>query len=321
MGYVDQRLVMQTQDNKKENSLKVAICLAAYNGLPHLSQQIESILLQKNVDLTLLISVDKSVDGTEGLVDQYMQSYSSIVGLSHGAILGSAASNFFRMLIEIDFSTFDYIAFADQDDIWVNDKLSRHIEIAKNNNADGVSSNVMAFWSNGRQKLLNKSQPQRAFDYLFESAGPGCTFLMTSWLVSKVREELLDEVSPARDVALHDWLAYAVCRAHGRKWVIDSVPSVQYRQHDHNVLGANVGLKAKIARLAKLKQGWYKSEVKKIIEVCQRIQPNADVLNIAQLIQSTSVFARLRLLSFVPQARRGFVDRLLLALCILLGLF
>ena len=64
---------------------------------------------------------------------------------------------------------------------------------------------------------------------------------MTPWLVSKVREQLLDAHSPAKNVALHDWLTYAVCRAHGKRWVIDDKSSVKYRQHGNNVVGANVG--------------------------------------------------------------------------------
>jgi rhamnosyltransferase len=303
------------------NLPKVAVCLAAYNGLTHLSQQIETILSQIKVDVTLYISVDKSSDGTENLVDQFTKSNCRIIGLSHGEILGSAASNFFRMLIEIDFSNFDYVSFADQDDIWNIDKLIRHIEIAKNNKADGVSSNVMAFWLDGRKRLINKAQAQKSFDYLFESAGPGCTFLMTPWLVNKVLDELMDDSSPAKDIALHDWLSYAVCRANGRKWVIDFVPSVQYRQHEHNVLGANVGLKAKLARLSKLRQGWYRSEVSKVVEVCNRIQPKPEVLKIATLLKSKKISARIQLLTYIPQARRSLADRLLLGICIVLGLF
>lgn len=313
---------MQADEKKIGQLPKVAVCLAAYNGVVQLGEQIESILTQINVDVTIFISVDKSSDGTEDLVDQYSKANNGIIVLPHGEILGSAASNFFRMLVEVNFSTFDYISFADQDDIWHSDKLISHIEIAKKNNADGVSSNVMAFWPEGRKRIINKAQPQRTYDYLFESAGPGCTFLMSHWLVGKVREVLLDETSSARNVALHDWLCYAVCRVHHRKWLIDSAPSVHYRQHEHNFLGANVGLKAKLARLTKLKQGWYREEVIKITSVCNRIQPSSEVTKkIANLLQSNSFFARIHLCAFVSQARRRFADRFLLCISILIGLF
>jgi len=138
--------------------------------------------------------------------------------------------------------------------------------MSKSYGADGVSSNVLAFWPDGKQKLIHKAQPQREFDYLFESAGPGCTFLMTPWLINKVKDLLLDESGVAGHVALHDWLVYAVCRASGKKWVIDKTPSMLYRQHGSNEFGANHGIRAKYARFLRMYRGWYKHEVLKSLK-------------------------------------------------------
>lgn len=299
----------------------IAVLLAVYNGAEWLDQQVDSILKQKDVNVTIYISVDPSTDKSEDLSLQRSMQHEVIVLLPTIGQFGSAAKNFFRLICDVNHAHFNYFALADQDDIWQPNKLIRHIELARQHSADGVSSNVMAFWPDGREKLINKAQPQRELDYLFESAGPGCTFLMTPWLVSKVREQLLDEVSPAADVALHDWLSYAVCRAHGRKWIIDSTPSVQYRQHSHNVVGANVGLKAKLARLQKLRQGWYRSEVAKVAQVCNRIAPNSETNKLLGLLNSKNYFSQLRLLSYVSKARRSLVARCLLATSIVAGLF
>jgi rhamnosyltransferase len=300
---------------------RVIVLLAAYNGLKHIAEQIDSILQQAEVVATIYVSVDASSDGTEAWVDTRSQVDNRIAIVPHGEVFGGAALNFFRILREVDFSKFDYVSFADQDDIWNSDKLIRHIQLARQHSADGVSSNVMAFWPDGSERLLDKAQPQKELDYLFESAGPGCTFLMAPWLVSKVCEQLIDYASPAKDVALHDWLTYAVCRAHGRKWVIDSQPSVRYRQHSNNVLGANVGLKAKWARLQKLRQGWYRKEVVKIAQVCNGIAPNNATSKLLALLNSKNYFSQLKLLSYVPEARRGLVDRCLLAISIIFGFF
>ena len=221
---------------------KIAVLLAAYNGMLYLPEQIDSILVQAGAVVTVYVSVDASSDGTEAWLDR--QTEDRVVVLTHNRHFGSAARNFFRILHEVDFSEFDFIGFADQDDIWLPNKLAQACEILRHSGADAYSSNVMAFWPNGKRKLITKSQHQRELDYLFESAGPGCTFLMSPWLVSRVREQLLDANSPAKNVALHDWLTYAICRAHGRFWVIDDKPSVKYRQHGSNVVGANVGFKA-----------------------------------------------------------------------------
>ena len=300
---------------------KVAVCLAAYNGIRYLPDQLNSIFEQTGVSVTLFVSVDKSSDGTETWIDTQAQKDTRIVVLPHGECFGAAAKNFFRLLLDLDFSNFDYISFADQDDIWQPDKLIRHVSLIKKHHADGVSSNVIAFWSNGKEKLIVKSQPLKKLDYLFESAGPGCTFLMTPWLINEVSVQLKDESSVAKDVVSHDWLAYAVCRAHSRKWVIDNAPSVRYRQHQKNVVGANSGFKAKLVRLKKLKKNWYRSEVIKVCEVSASISESVEISSLLVILRNKNIISRYKLLPYALQARRKFADRFLLIISIVLFAF
>jgi rhamnosyltransferase len=312
---------MQPKVIDKGNLPKVAVCLAAYNGVKYLYQQIESILSQIGVDLTLYISVDKSSDGTELLVDQFAKMDHRVITLPHNKVFGGAGKNFFRLICEVDFNHFDFVSFADQDDVWMLDKLKNHIILANTNCADGISSNVQAFWPNGRQKLIDKTHAQTNLDFLFESAGPGCTFLMTVPLVKKVRERLLDKKSFASKVELHDWLIYAVCRADGRKWIVDKLPSVKYRQHTTNVIGANVGFFALLVRFKKLKQGWYRSEVLKILSTCLEVRQNAKMVRLRELLITKNYFSSLRLLAYIALSRRRLRDRCLLGMCILFGFF
>lgn len=300
---------------------KVAVFLAVYNGIRYLPQQLNSILMQEDVAVTVYVSVDQSVDGTEAWIDANTRSDSRIAVLPHGEHFGGAAKNFFRLIQDIDFSNFDYVSFADQDDIWEQDKLKRHIELMQKNDVDAVSSNVIAFWPDGKTKLIDKSQPQRELDFLFESAGPGCTFLMKPWLVNEVKKLLVDSSSDASQVALHDWLVYAVCRASGRKWLIDPTPSMQYRQHGKNVVGANSGLKAKLTRLKKISNGWYRREVLKVLEVSCSLSSNPQLQNLKKNMTKSGVTSRFNVLRVVPQARRRFYDRVFLALMIIFGLF
>ena len=53
----------------------------------------------------------------------------------------------------------------------------------------------------------------------------------------------------------HDWLIYAYARSNGFKWYIDSYPGVEYRQHNANVFGANVGIKAFVSRMLRVLDG------------------------------------------------------------------
>ena len=299
----------------------VLVLMASYNGLQYIDAQIKSITEQLDCEITLLISVDKSEDNTFYHLQDFKKNDAFIELLAYGTKYGSAAANFYRLIKEAKLEGYDYIAFADQDDIWESDKLSRHIQLAKLNDAAGVSSNVVAFWSDGKKKFINKAQPQRGLDFLFESAGPGCTFLMTPWLLEKVRDQLLNEKSPAKEVALHDWLVYAVCRAHGHKWIIDSNPSVNYRQHKNNVIGANAGWKAKWTRLQKLRQGWYRNEVIKIVQICNGISPSIETEKLGYLLATKNIFSQLKLLAYVKKARRSLLERCLLALLIAVGIF
>jgi rhamnosyltransferase len=303
------------------NAAKIAVLMAVKNGLVYLPQQIESIINQQDCQITLFISDDCSTDGSLEYIQKIAQEINAIQLLPKTNHLGSAALNFYRLICDVDIEAFDYIALSDQDDIWLPNKLSRHAQLAQEHNADGVSSNVTAFWPDGRERLLDKAQPQRKLDYLFESAGPGCTFLMTPRLISKVWEQLQDARSPAKDTALHDWLIYAICRSHGWQWVIDPLPSVLYRQHQSNVLGANVGIGAKWSRLLKLKKRWYRGEVIKIATVANKISASATLLQLLDLLENNSFSSQLKLLRFVPFARRSAFDRLILAGVILLGVF
>lgn len=300
---------------------KVMVLMATYNGIVWLPDQIQSILHQEGVEISLAISDDQSGDATYDYLKNISAHDNRVNIFPRTKRFGSAGNNFYNLIITADIGESDYVAFADQDDIWDASKLINHINIAKQHNADGVSSNVMAFWPDGKQKLIVKSNPQKKWDYLFESSGPGCTFLMTPWLVKKVREQLLNDSSLARKVVLHDWLTYAICRAYGRKWVIDDSPSVKYRQHKKNVVGANVGLLAKWARMKKIKKSWYRQEVLKLVNICNGINHNEDLDTLSKLLKERSLLSRLSLYNYVSEARRKRRDRCFLALSIITGIF
>ena len=310
---------MSSQLNlRAPNQPHILVLIATYNGAPWLEQQVRSILNQRGVNVQLVISDDNSTDNTVDCLNMLAKKHTNIAILPKMPRVGAAGKNFYRLILDTDITGFDHIAFADQDDIWHENKLTKHVALAKLHQADGVSSNVLAFWPNSTKKLIVKSQPQRKYDFLFESAGPGCTFLMTPWLVNQVRTQLNDVKSLARDVAFHDWLVYAICRAHGHKWVIDAEPSLEYRQHQANTLGANSGLNAKWARLISLKQGWYRTEVGKVCQVACLLSNDKNIMQIALLVKNRTLSSMFKLLWYLPELRRSFFDRLALGLTIFL---
>ncbi|MFV7706696.1 glycosyltransferase [Shewanella algae] len=229
---------------------RVAVLLAAYNGEQYIVEQIDSILMQHDVDVTIFISVDRSSDSTHMIVNDYSNSHKNkVIVLPYGAKFGSAGSNFFRLLVDVDFSLFDYVAFADQDDIWLPNKLSSSISQMKATNSDAYSGNVTAFWPNNRQVLIKKDYPQKRYDYLFESAGPGCTFVFNVKLALAIKDILIEKSEKISTLWLHDWFCYSFARHSGYRWHIGSNPLMLYRQHTNNEVGANSGLSAILSRI------------------------------------------------------------------------
>lgn len=235
---------------------RFAVCLAAYNGIAFMVEQIESILLQSNVDIQVFISVDQSTDGTEVHLTEWALSEPRLTLLPLGQKFGGAGPNFYRLLRDVDLTGFDYLSFADQDDVWHPEKLWRAHCLMTQQSAVGYSSNFTAFWPNGETRLVNKAWPQRASDFLFESAGPGCTYVLHSTLAIPLQQFVRDADMNLLRVDYHDWLAYAFARSHNFPWVIDSWSSMQYRQHAHNQIGVNAGWRSFWLRVKKILNGY-----------------------------------------------------------------
>ena len=200
----------------------IAVLLATHNGMRWLAEQVSTILEQQTVHVTLWVSDDASSDGTWEWLQAQVKIDPRIKILPKAGSFGSAAQNFYRLVCDAHWSDADYVAFADQDDIWLPEKLSRHSSMIEQLSLTAISSNITAFWPDGRKTLIDKAQPQREWDYIFESAAPGCTYMMKPKLVAQMKALLLDQHSLARQCALHDWLAYAICRASAGVWYIDS---------------------------------------------------------------------------------------------------
>ncbi len=241
---------------QEEKKPRFAVCLAAYNGMAFMVEQIESILEQKGVDIQVLISVDLSTDGTEDRLSAWTLSEPRLTLLPFGQRFGGAGPNFYRLLRDVDLTGFDYLSFADQDDLWHPEKLWRAHTLMTAKDSAGYSSNFTAFWPSGRSRLVNKAWPQRTCDFLFESAGPGCTYVLHSSLAIPLQELVrVADVNLLR-VDYHDWLTYAFARHHNFPWIIDSWSSMKYRQHAHNQIGVNAGWRSFWLRARKILTGY-----------------------------------------------------------------
>ena len=98
---------------------KVLVILATKNGQKFLSKQIESILNQENVNITLLCGDDDSKDSTVSILNDLCR------GKLAGEIInlgGIGALSAFVRLTEMASLDFDFYAFSDQDDMYQRSK-------------------------------------------------------------------------------------------------------------------------------------------------------------------------------------------------------
>ena len=102
----------------------VLIMMSTYNGEKYVSEQIESILAQQHVDITLAIRDDGSNDTTLHILNDYAAKHPNI-SVTAGDNIGYAAS-FWTLLMQAD-TSYDYYAFADQDDLWDANKIAAAI--------------------------------------------------------------------------------------------------------------------------------------------------------------------------------------------------
>jgi len=301
----------------------ILVLLATYNGAAHLAEQVDSILAQEGVDVRLVASDDGSNDGTAEWLAALAERDARVTLLPQLPPSGGAAPNFYRLLRDVDARDGELIAFADQDDIWLPRKLATQVEQLHAHGADVVSGSVLAFDAEGREHLVKKDYPQRRFDWLTESPGPGCSFVMTPRFVELARR-VLDEVPEARTAEFHDSLLYAIGRARGWRWHIDGEPLLRYRQHDANVLGANQGARGAATRLGMIRAKWHRGQA--IIHAVTGLAVAGDaerreLERILVLLRSTRRRDRRALARLAPQLRRRPRDRFVIGTLIRLGVW
>jgi rhamnosyltransferase len=253
---------------------KIAVLLAAYNGKSWIQDQINSILKQNNVQVDIFVSIDFSSDGTYDFLMDLQKTHTNISVLDYGQRFGGAAKNFYRLIKDVDISKYDYVSFSDQDDLWFSDKLYRGVSAIELKGLDAYSCDVKAFWQNGKTKIIKKSYPQKKYDFIFQSAGSGATYIFRTNVLSKFKKFILANWIDVNKIDLHDWLIYAYCRSNNFKWLIDPYVGMLYRQHINNEFGANTSLSSYIKRWSMLRNGWYFGQVFKISKLLDLTPPN-----------------------------------------------
>lgn len=217
---------------------RVAILLSTHNGERFLPQQLASLEGQTYRNWRLYWRDDASSDGTSRLVDDFIARLGpcrSVVLPCEGRV--RASESFLRLLRAACADGSDVFAFADQDDVWLPEKLALGVAAL----ADAPAGTPALY--SARRVLVDAKlnhvalspivhEPTGFPAALTQNLATGCTLMLN--------REAAELVGASRAPAgtLHDWWCYLLVAAAGGRLIFDTVPVVLYRQHDGNMVGA-----------------------------------------------------------------------------------
>lgn len=223
------------------NSQGTAILLSTYNGERYLAEFLESLVRQTFSDFELIVRDDGSTDDTLAILRSFEGRIAIRVIESSGNV--GAARSFMRLLSECG-SHYSVFLFADQDDYWYPDKVARAANVmATNAKVPSLYFSRLEVVSESLQHIKYSRIPRLStFDnVLVENVATGCTVAMNS------AARVIVLRSPPSGIIMHDWWCHLVVSAFG-KIIYDETPTLKYRQHGANVVGASRGFLDEVLR-------------------------------------------------------------------------
>ena len=230
------------------------VLLATYNGERFVEEQLQSLLAQTYSDFEILASDDCSSDSTPDILQKYAKADQRVRILHSGRRFGGARDHFFWLLTQ---ATSPYVAFSDQDDLWLSDKLALGMEkMEQLEKEHGATTPLLVFSDlavagedlsviHPSLYAYSGADPSRTKlpNLLAQNFVPGCVMLANRQLYHDVFT-LPNEIEA---VGMHDWWLILTASALGHIGYVDGA-TMLYRQHGHNSVGAHSGQATDIVR-------------------------------------------------------------------------
>lgn len=210
---------------------KIIVLMSTYNGEKYLTDQIESILSQKDVDVNIIVRDDGSTDKTLAILRQYREK--GALTFYTGENIGPQRS-FMHLLQHAPESA--YYAFADQDDVWLEDKLYSGIkEICSSDNHPALYTCQTQMTDPYLEKIPTPQlHPRCTFgESLVYAYASGCTMIFNHAL-----RTIITSYQPTF-IDMHDWWIVSIAAGMKARLVFDHNAHILYRQHSRNVKGLN----------------------------------------------------------------------------------
>lgn len=194
-----------------------------------LEQQLDSVWAQEGVDVSLVVRDDGSPDDTADRVADLLVGRPA--RLLRGDNVGPGRSFLLGLRAADDGA--DYVAFCDQDDIWLPGKLHRAVTALERMPSPALYSARVEVVDEDLRHLGLHQLHRRG--HSFANALVQCAATGSTIVLDRPGADLLAREWPTGAV-LHDAWAYLVLTGCGTT-VYDAEPVVRYRQHGHNVVG------------------------------------------------------------------------------------
>jgi glycosyltransferase involved in cell wall biosynthesis len=199
---------------------RVSVVMCTYNGEKYLREQIDSILNQTYPIHEIIIQDDCSTDSTWRILKEYA-SNNPIIKLYQNKENLTWNINFFDACQKVKG---EFFAFADQDDIWLENKIEILISIIGDRYL-AMGQDIVI--NNGNRVLLNYIQPKELEQFLIKNSYPGHTMLLNSNILKIARDITYTELA-------HDNLFSLIALYYNNSVVITDKALQIWRIHGHN---------------------------------------------------------------------------------------
>ena len=222
----------------------VTVVLSAYNGARHIAEQIESIRGQSFKKWKLIVRDDGSSDGTVAIVNELIARDPRISLIQDSSTQLGPSASFGALLQSAYAEGADFVFLCDQDDVWLPGKMEEQLSLLAadtgrkgaqgpllvHSDLEVVDENLQLIhpsFSEFQRMSYDEADPLRTL--LIHNAVVGCTVA--------INRALLEFALPIPAASPHDWWLALCAAATGGIIRVDK-PTVRYRQHATNVVGA-----------------------------------------------------------------------------------
>ena len=306
----------------------VHILMAVYNGAKTLPAQLASFEAQTHTDWHLVASDDGSKDQSRHVLDAFRtRTDTARVTIIDGPGQGAAA-NFLRLLryLAQGHAPARWIAFSDQDDVWLPDKIARSVSALKASDTSAPTLYCSRTWVTCHELETRRISPARPRkpdfrNALVQNIAAGNTIVLNPAAVDLV----LNAVRHVEHVVVHDWWLYQLITGAGGQVIHDDVPGLLYRQHVDNQIGINDTARARWYRMIQLLRGdfsmWNRANIAALRATANTLHPahRATLEGFARL-PSLPLIRRLRLFRQLRLYRQTWGGTLTLWLAVMFRL-